>query len=215
MGIFYRKMSKAALIIAILLCVVMCLCWMLFVTPASKVKPLEIVKQGINEYHLGDGIVLRADIVRTTGEYAQSFSDDYLHYTIVGSDGTTYQLEQLGVGILSNDPRKSDAEPFLGIGSCVFELDGRVIVLVSETDFLGKLKDSVESEIVWIGERYAYDLVGRIGVKETDKGVTIAASRLFDMQGVVLDEIPSNYELYCGDETLTALDIAELLQLAN
>lgn len=215
MAIFYRKMSKAALIIAVLLCVVMCFCWVLFVTPASKVKPLEIVKQAVNEYHLGDGIVLRADIVRTTGEYTQSFGDDYLHYTIVGGDGTTYQLEQLGVGILSNDPRESDAEPFLGIGSCVFELDGRVIVLVSETDFLGKLKDSVESEIVWIGERRAYDLVGRIGVKETDKGVTIAVSRLFNMQGVVLDEIPSDYELYCGDETLTALDITELLQLTN
>ena len=129
----------------------------------------------------------------------------------------TYYFADVGVGIFLADPRGTDDPSYPGLGSCLLQVGDTIILCISEVDCSGVPKDNDENtqRIALDASAYQTDADIRVELHDLiiEEGELLYISEwLQNMQIFVLDEVPEDYFLDCGRNTLTAEDIAELIQ---
>ena len=195
-----RKIIQNPIFLVLPICLIMILCWYLFVPSMDQYLPIEVVQEGIDTIDLGKGLTLRVDLVEPIMEYhSDSFDEQMLHFMLVDSDGNEYNIPDSSTQLFDSDLS----------GSFVAEINGKIIIGLTAFDTMDEATDSLGSEVIFVDESIYTAPMRYIATSGID-GVAMWVSHSYT-QFIVLENLPSDYVLTSGDLTITAQDIEECL----
>ena len=195
-----RKIMKYPIFVVLPICLIMILCWYLFVPSLEDALPIVILEEGIDTIELGEGITLRVDlIVPMEGYHSEDFIDIYTHFMLLDSNGKEYNIPDISAQLTDSD---------LG-GSYVAEIDGKIIIALTAFDTIEEASDSLGSEVIFVDDRI-YTAPSRYIGTSGAYGGAMRVTQSYT-QFIVLENLPSDYVLTSGDLTITAQDIEDCL----
>ena len=195
-----QKIMKHPIFIVLPTCLIMVLCWYLFVPSLGNSLPIEVVQEGIDTIDLSEGITLRVDFIEPMeGYHKEEFIKTYTHFMLLDSDGKEYNIPDISARLIGSDIS----------GSYVAEIDGKIIIGLTPIDTRGEAADSLDSEVILVDET-TYASPKRYIASTGNNGVYTWVMQSH-MQFIVLEDLPSDYVLTCGDLTVTAQQIKDCL----
>ena len=195
-----RKIMKHPIFVVLPICLIMILCWYLFVPSVENSLPIEVVQEGIDTIELGEGITLRVDLIEPMeGYHSEEFIDTYTHFMLLDSNGKEYNIPDISALLSSYDY------------SFVTEIDGKIIIGLTPFDAPDEAKDSLGSNVIFVDETQYYDNAQRRYIATTGEYAFYTWVTQGYTQFIVLENLPSDYVLTSGDLTITAQDIEECL----
>lgn len=203
------KIRKYAVFFAITLCLILLLCWHLFVPSLQNSQPLKTLREGVESLKITQEITLRADLVEVLSSMNEEYPEKYLHYVFIDADGQVHCISDIGTIVF--------AEPYdWSAASFAVQIDGKVIIGISSADAQGNVSDNLGSAVLTLDETlYADTAVQKIDCAVKKNIFDFGCAELGQMQFVVLQEVSQDYLLTCGEKTLSGAQIEQLLRLGE
>ncbi len=203
-----RKVLQNAIFFVLPICLIMLLCWHLFVPSIENSLPIKVIEEGYKTFQLDEELCLRADIIELMPDYhTRGLEKHLLHYVLIDKDGNEHYIPNICVPLTEEIDTDCPS-------SFIAKLDGKIIISISTYDDISSVEDSLNSKITTIDETQYADVVEEKYVGMIRDGYYYCLGYpLSNLHVVVVDDLPSDYELNCGTFVLTSEDIQNQLAL--